>query len=170
MHCSTEARCRPDGAQAVTIHSPGEGEAIWFLDTLFTVKASARSGARFGLAEQALPAGSETPLHRHQDDDESFYVLEGTLSLFLEDGRCVEAGPGAFVHIPHGVGHGFRATTALRMLVLSGPAGFPEFVREFGVEAPRRELPPAAAPDVPRLVAVARKHGIAILGPLPERR
>jgi hypothetical protein len=54
------------------------------------------------------------------------------------------------------------------MLVLSDPAGFVEFVREYGVEAPRGELPPAAEPDVPRLVAIAAKHRIEIIGPLPE--
>ena len=91
------------------------------------------------------------------------------MTLFLEGGRAVEAGPGTFVHIPHGVAHGFRATSALRMLVLSDPAGFLEFVREYGVEAPRRELPPAVAPVLPRLIAVEKKHRIEIFGPLPER-
>jgi quercetin dioxygenase-like cupin family protein len=167
MHTTTEVRADPRPQQSVTIHAPGEGEAIWFLDNLFTVKASVRSGARFGLAEDRVPAGSETPFHRHHDDDESFYVLEGTMTLFLEGGRVVEAKPGAFIHIPHGVAHGFRASSALRMLVLSDPAGFMEFVREYGDPAPRPTLPPASAPDVPRLMAVAHKHRIEILGPLP---
>jgi quercetin dioxygenase-like cupin family protein len=168
MSTSSEARS-PDQTPAVTIHPPGEGETIWFLDNLVTVKASARSGARFGLAESALPAGSETPLHRHHDDDESFYILEGSMKLFLEGGRVVEAGPGSFIRIPHGVAHGFRTSSALRMLVLSDPAGFLEFVREYGVEARERGLPPAAAPDIARLVDVAKKHRIDILGPLPGR-
>jgi quercetin dioxygenase-like cupin family protein len=167
MHTSNEARSWPAQTPTVTIHRPGEGEMIWFLDNLVTVKASARSGARFGLAENMLPAGSETPFHRHHDDDESFYILEGSMLLFLEGGRVVEAVPGSFVHIPHGVAHGFRATSALTMLVLSDPAGFLEFVREYGVEAPRRELPPAVPPDVPRLIATAKNHRIEILGPLP---
>jgi len=92
------------------------------------------------------------------------------MTLFLEGGRAVEAGPGTFVHIPHGVAHGFRAPSALTMLVLSDPAGFLEFVREYGVEAPRRDLPPAVAPDLPRLIAVAKKHRIEIFGPLPKHR
>jgi quercetin dioxygenase-like cupin family protein len=154
--------------RAVTVRGPGEGEAIWFLDNFITVKASAREGARFGLVENALPASSHTPLHRHHDDDESFYILEGTMRLFLEGGRVVDATPGAFVHIPAGVAHGFRAMTALRMLVLSDPAGFVEFVRDYGIEAPRRELPPETPPDVARLGAIAQKHRIEILGPLPE--
>ncbi|BDG08557.1 cupin domain-containing protein [Anaeromyxobacter paludicola] len=166
MHANAERRSCAE-APEVIVHAPGAGEAIWFLDNLVTVKASARCGARFGLAENSLPSGSETPFHRHREDDESFYVLEGGMTLFLEGGRAVEAGPGAFVHIPHGVAHGFRTRSPVRMLVLCDPAGFLEFVRDFGVAAPRAELPPAAAPDVPRLVATAERHGIEILGPLP---
>jgi quercetin dioxygenase-like cupin family protein len=135
---------------------------------LITVKASARDGARFGLIENELPEGSHTPFHRHHDDDESFYVLTGSMTLLLEGGRKVEAGPGTFVRIPAGVAHGFRVTKALKMLVVSDADGFVEFVRDYGVEAARRELPPPVAPDVPRLSAVAEKHRIQILGPLPE--
>lgn len=168
MNTTTSDRPPISGSsRPVIAHAPGEGQAIWFLDNLITVKASGKDGARFGLAVNELPAGSCTPLHRHHDDDESFYVLEGTMTLFLEGGRVIEAQPGWFARIPHGVAHGFRARTALKMLVLSDPAGFLEFVREFGVDAPRRELPPPAAPDVPRLVAVGEKHRIEIIGPLP---
>jgi quercetin dioxygenase-like cupin family protein len=163
-----ESQVRTTESRGVIVHRDGEGEAIWFLDNLITVKASARDGARFGLAENRVPAGSVTPFHRHRDDDESFYVLEGTMTLFLEGGRVLEARPGTFVRIPHGVAHGFRAKAALRMLVLSDPAGFLEFVRDYGVEAPRRELPPSAEPDFERLAAVAAKHRIDIIGPLPE--
>ncbi len=151
----------------VAVHPPGDGEKIWVLDNLVTVKASGRDGARFGLAEIALPAGSETPFHRHHDDDESFYILEGTMRLQLEGARVVEATPGSFVRIPQGTAHGFRALSPLRMLVLSDPAGFLEFVREYGTAARSDELPLPAAPDLPRLVATAQKHRIEILGPLP---
>ena len=48
------------------------------------------------------------PVHRHHDDDESFYVLDGTMTLFLEGGRVLGAGPGSFVCIPHGVAHGLH--------------------------------------------------------------
>ncbi len=154
----------------VAVRPPGSGEKIWFLDNLVTVKASGRDGARFGLAEVALPAGSETPFHRHRDDDESFYILEGTMRLQVDGARVIEATPGSFVRIPHGTAHGFRAVSPLRMLVLSDPAGFLEFVREYGVAAPSDELPPATAPDLPRLVATAQRHRIEILGPLPDAR
>jgi quercetin dioxygenase-like cupin family protein len=169
MHTTTsEIQAISRDSSNVTIHAPGEGQAIWFLDNLATVKASGSDGARFGLMESALPEGSETPFHRHYEDDESFYILDGVMTLFLEGGKVVEARPGTFVRIPCGTAHGFRTKTGLRMLVLSDPGGFVDFVRDFGVPAPRRELPPAAPPDLPRLVSTAARHRIELLGPLPE--
>lgn len=151
----------------VTFRGPDEGDAVWFLDNLITVKASARDGASYGLVESVLPQGSEAPLHRHLDEDEAFYILEGVLTLFIEGGREIEARPGAFVHIPRGVAHGFRARTPVKMLVVCAPKGFCEFIRDFGIEAPRRELPPVVAPDEARLGAIAAKHRVELVGPLP---
>ena len=114
-----------------------------------------------------VPKGSETPFHRHHDEDEAFYVIEGRLTVFLEGGRTVVAKPGSYVHIPKGCAHGFRVEEALKMLVLSDPAGFVEFVVEAGMAAPRRELPPAGPPDFPKLERAAQKFRIDLLGPLP---
>jgi quercetin dioxygenase-like cupin family protein len=125
-------------------------------------------GAPYALVESELPAGSATPFHRHDAEDEAFYVLEGELTVFLEGGRVVRGAPGCYVHIPRGVAHGFRTETRLRMLVFSDPVGFVEFAREYGTQAPEAELPPAAPPDLPRLEAIANKHHIELLGPLPE--
>jgi quercetin dioxygenase-like cupin family protein len=147
------------------VHHAGEGEAVWFLDNLITVKARAQG---FALAECELPAGSTTPFHRHHEEDEAFYLLSGTLTLCLDGGQKVQASAGAYVHLPRGTAHGFRAETPVKMLVLSNPDGFLAFAREMGTPAPRRELPPAAPPDMPRLMALADKYRIEILGPLPE--
>jgi quercetin dioxygenase-like cupin family protein len=158
----------PKDDRSVIALGPGEGEAVWFLDNLITVKARVREGAPFAVLENAMAAGSETPLHRHLDEDEAFYVLEGSFSLYLEGGRKIEAGAGSYVHIPRGVAHGFRARTDLRLLVLTDANAFVELTREMGVPAPRREVPPRLPPDVPRLAALAERHRIELLGPLPE--
>jgi quercetin dioxygenase-like cupin family protein len=154
--------------RSVIALGPNEGEAVWFLDNLITVKARGADGASFGVVENAMEAGSETPLHRHLDEDEAFYVLEGQITLVLEGGRKIEGSPGAYIHVPRGVGHGLCARTDLRLLVITGAGGFVEFTREMGVPAPRREVPPRLPPDVPRLAALAEKHRIELLGPLPE--
>lgn len=148
--------------------APGEGEAVWFLDNLITVKVREAHGAPFGLVENAMDEGHRTPFHRHLDEDEAFYVLEGQVTIYLEGGRKVEGQPGTYVHIPRGVGHGFCSRTPARLLVLSNPDGFVEFTREAGVPAPRREVPPRLPPDLERLGAIAAKYHIELLGPLPE--
>jgi hypothetical protein len=82
----------------------GDGEALWFFGTLATFKATAeQTGGRFALVEQVAPRGMATPLHVHREDDESFYVLEGEITVYLEDGDHPTPVPaGAFVHIPGG--------------------------------------------------------------------
>ena len=44
------------------------------------------------------------PLHLHNSDDETWYVLEGRLCLKRGD-EIVEAGPGAAVLVPRGMPH-----------------------------------------------------------------
>jgi quercetin dioxygenase-like cupin family protein len=148
--------------------SEQQGEAIWFLDTLVTTKLRAQDGGDYGLIEYRMGAGSSTPFHRHHDEDESLYVLEGELHVVLED-RALRAGPGAYVHLPRGNAHGLIAHSDARMLVLSKPDGFVELTRELGTPAPNRELPPPGTPmpEMSRLLEVASRYGIEILGPTP---
>lgn len=55
---------------------PAEGERIWFLNNEMRVVAPASAtGGAFSLIESVVPAGSGPPLHIHDVDDESFYVL-----------------------------------------------------------------------------------------------
>lgn len=152
----------------VIVLARGQGEPVWFLDNFLTLKAKGSDGAAYGVLEAVLPAGSRTPFHRHRDEDEAFYVLEGKLTVFLEGGRTTEVTVGGYAYLPRGVAHGFRVDEPLRMLVLSAPDGFVEFVREAGVEAPRRELPPLTPPDLAKLASAASKYHIDLLGPLPE--
>jgi quercetin dioxygenase-like cupin family protein len=166
-----KADALPGPAQShpkVIVHAPGEGEQIWFLDNLLTVKASGATGSAFAVLENRLPANSQTPFHRHDAEDEAFYVLEGSLTVYLDDGRRITAGPGSYVHLPCGTAHGFRTHTAVRMLVVCGTEGFVEMTREAGVSAERNELPPPAELDFARLERACAHNAIKILGPLPE--
>ena len=143
-------------------------DSIWFLDTLIRVHArGGDTGGRFGLVESVAPPGHQPPPHVHHREDEAFYVLEGELELHTAD-KTVTLGPGGFRTAPRGVPHTFRVTSdgPARWLVLSSPAGFEAFVDEYGEPAAADELPVLdAPPDVERLVAVAARHGIEILGP-----
>jgi len=152
---------------AVVALDPNQGEAIWFLDQLMIVKLRGPD-TPYGIAEAVLEADRSTPFHRHHAEAETFYVLDGELSIFVEDGRIIQGVPGSTVHVPCGVAHGFRTLSRVRLLVLSAAMGFVDFTREYGVPAPRLTTPPTVTPDFPRLDALARKYAIELLGPLPE--
>jgi quercetin dioxygenase-like cupin family protein len=151
-------------------HLPaGEVSAIWFLGTLTSVKATGEStNGAFGLIEQLIPAGFASPYHVHHAEDEAFYVLEGELT-FISEGRKSKAGPSAYIFGPREIPHGFRVegNAPARVLVLTVPAGFERFVVEMGEPANEPVLPPPAPPDMAKLMALAAKYRIDILGPLP---
>jgi mannose-6-phosphate isomerase-like protein (cupin superfamily) len=93
------------------------GEAFWGFGSLWTVKTSAeQTGGRFALIEELAPGGVSTPLHRHAEDDEAFYVLEREITFYLEDDQPVTATAGWFVHVPGGAVHAFRGRLRDRSL------------------------------------------------------
>ncbi len=147
----------------------GDGEALWFFGTLATFKATAeQTGGRFALVEQVAPRGMATPLHVHREDDESFYVMEGEITVYLEDGdHSTPAPAGTFVHIPGGVVHAFRVTSeTARWLDLTTPQ-HERFMRAAGEPARERVLPPKGLIDMEKVDAAQQQHGIEILGPPP---
>ena len=150
-----------------------EGEALWFLGSLVTIKAdAAATGGRFALSEHLAPRGVGSPLHVHTREDEWFYVFEGELTFWV-GGQRIDAPAGSFVLGPRGVPHTFMvASDRARYLLGVEPAGFESFVRKLGEPAQTRTLPPASdvPPDIARLTAVAAEYGIEILGPpgIPE--
>jgi uncharacterized RmlC-like cupin family protein len=106
------------------------------------------------------------PLHVHNRDDETFYVLEGELSLFVGAER-VSVGSGQAAFAPRGLPHSYRVESEeARWLVIATPAGFESFVREVSEPAPAEQLPPAdRVQDPAALAEAAAKVGIDILGP-----
>ena len=119
----------------------------------------------FCLIEQwTIPSGFASPYHVHHLEDEAFYLLEGEIA-FVSDGKWIKAGPGAYVFGPREIPHGFKivGTAPARMLLLCAPAGFERFVLEMAEDL---DSPPAP-PDMTKLITLAAKYKIDILG-LPE--
>jgi quercetin dioxygenase-like cupin family protein len=119
-----------------------EGPAVWFLNTLSLIKATAsQTGGAFGLIEQLAPVGAGSPYHVHRAEDESFYILKGELE-FINEGRRFVKGPGAYVFLPRHIPHGFRVVGAStsRFLILTTPGGFEGFVTEMASQPLRVAL------------------------------
>lgn len=147
----------------------GEGEALWFLGSLVTVKATGvQTRSRLTVVEFVNPPGFAPPLHRHLEEDELFYVLSGTAE-FRCDGEALSAGPGDFVHLPVGLPHTFivGGDEPLRTLQITTPCGFERFAAEVGAPARERRLPDPGPVDPAALGHAAARHAIELLGPPP---
>jgi hypothetical protein len=89
--------------------------------------------------------------HKHEDDDEFFYVVEGKLLIDLED-RTIELGPRQGLVIPKGVVHRTRAAERTMMLMVEN-AGI---VPTVGTDRSTRKNPSGAEAVQPRLRVPAR--------------
>jgi mannose-6-phosphate isomerase-like protein (cupin superfamily) len=93
------------------------------------VKASGQStGGSLTVIEAMIDGGP--PRHTHSREDESFYVLTGTLDVECGEDRF-RAGPGSFVFLPRNLPHVFRSVggPATALLIVT-PGGLDEYFAE----------------------------------------
>jgi quercetin dioxygenase-like cupin family protein len=163
----TDSVSEPSAVAPIALRA-GEGEALWFLGQLVTIKSSSESTAgRVGVTETLAPRGSGSPLHVHHNEDEWFYVIEGELTFWV-GGQVITAPAGSFVYGPREVPHTFIVSSEqARFLLVVEPAGFEGFVRALGQPAQELVIPSPATepPDVAAMAALAAEYGIEILGP-----
>lgn len=141
-----------------------DDQPVYFLGLPTLLRAAGpTTGGAFGLVEHlAMPPGFASPYHTHRLEDESFYVLEGSVAFVIDDvWTTVRAG--GFVFGPRGIRHGFKVSgdAPARMLLLCTPGGFEQFVVQMSGPAP-------APPDMAKLMSLAATYEIEIHGPLPE--
>ena len=113
---------------------PGRGARVGYVEFL----ARTADTPFFNLAIIVLQPGQGVSTHRHDAEDDSFLVLEGTLTVTLgEDAHKVEAGPGTFVLVPCDTPHAIVNTgpTDVRFVNVHSPGGFD---RRIGLGDPRR--------------------------------
>lgn len=111
------------------------------------------------VVEMTVHEGGEPPLHLHRNEDEWFYVVEGTIAFWVDD-ATVQGGTGTFAYAPKDVPHTYAVRSGLaRMLIGSNT---PNFTRIFEAFA---RLPADATPE--EAGAVLDEYGIVMLGPNP---
>src|SRR3954452_13191770 len=85
----------------------GEGERLWFVGTLATIRVPGEAvGGRFALIEFLFPRGASPPRHP-LPQVESYIVLHGRLTVHAGE-RRFELGPGGSAAVPMRVAHTFR--------------------------------------------------------------
>ena len=152
------------------VYQPGEAELRWMgeTSTYFLATGELTAGA-FCLVDERANRGETVPLHRHVDDVESFYVLEGEITFHIADRPGQHAPAGSFVHIPGGIVHGFRIESEkARYLILTTPR-HGEFYRAISHASRSGGLPPDD-PSVSgsQIEQACNEYGVEFVGPLPD--
>jgi len=162
--------------QAATVrrfpHIPaGTGETYNVIGELLTFKVTSKeTDGKFSVMELLAEPGGGPPLHTHPSA-ETFTILAGEFAFSgLDEGEqyTIRATPGDTVFIPGGAPHTYKAvgeTAGRTMLVLTPGTEMERFFAEAGVRVGAGQAAPAGPPDIPAMVAVAEKHGIAFVAP-----
>jgi mannose-6-phosphate isomerase-like protein (cupin superfamily) len=124
-----------------------------------------RSGGGFSLVEHPIvPRGLAAPRHRHRNEDEYSFVLEGRMGAEL-GGEVLEAGVGDLVFKPRGEWHSFwnAGDEQCRVLEIISPAGFEGYFRELG------EILASPPPDPERMAQLWGKYELDMdMASVPE--
>jgi mannose-6-phosphate isomerase-like protein (cupin superfamily) len=136
-----ERKPSDDGPHVV---GPGDGKAVDLgsLGVRFMVW-SEESGGGFSLVEHPIPPRTlAAPLHRHTNEDEYSYILEGRMGAQLGD-EVVHAEVGDLVFKPRDQWHAFwnAGDGPCRILEIISPGGFEHLFEE--VAEPREDTGPS---------------------------
>ena len=137
---------------------PGEGRSVRLggLGVIFKL-LSENTGGSFAVVEHPLEPGTlAAPPHRHQNEDEASYVLEGNITIEIDD-QVIHAGPGTLVFKPRGLFHTFwnDSNERARVLEIISPAGFEKYFEEVAALAAS-----GSPPDDPRRRDLSEKYHI----------
>jgi quercetin dioxygenase-like cupin family protein len=142
---------------------------VWWKSGRATIKAGPReTGGAFSQLVMDEPRGSATPFHIHHNEDETFYILEGQVTMLGDERTDLEAGDYCFV--PRGVRHAYLVRSErARMLVTISPSGTEQLFVSLGVPVTGSEPPTdTVMPPLPELVRLFAAYGTEILGPPPS--
>lgn len=131
----------------VALH-PNDSESFdWDGGKVRFIASSEDTCGRWAVLEVTERPGYKTPVHRHNYTEEEFYVLEGVLTVKIND-KTSEYPAGSYALIPRGTphAHGNLGKTPSKHLLTVMPGGFERFFRD------RVELFKTARPGDPDFI------------------
>ena len=146
-----------------------EGEIMGFPGTVrdrFMILGD-ESGGGFSLVEHHMPPKTlAAPLHRHSQEDEYSYILEGKVGAMLGD-ELIYGGPGDLIFKPRNQWHTFwnAGDEPARILEIISPGGFEKAFLEM------HALGEGLSPET--MEAIGNRYGVDVdfenTGPIIER-
>jgi len=134
----------------------GAAEGRPVLGGRLTLKLGAdQTSESYSLLRGHTPPGLGPPLHVHELEDETFYVLHGTYEMQC-GGELVTVGPGACIHLPRFTPHTFcnAGSDQAELLEFMAPGGIERYFDAVGFLGPE-------ADDLEARSEVSRPYGIS---------
>ena len=151
------------------LYQRGESELRWLGETQTHFLATgAQTGAAFCLVDERAVLGEAVHLHRHPQDMESFFVVEGEITIYIGDRPGARAKAGAFAHIPAGEVHGFRVTSETARYLILTTAHHGEFYRAISLPSEADNRPPSGHLPEGAIRQACIDYDIEFVGPLPK--
>ncbi|MCD7111446.1 cupin domain-containing protein [Rhizobium sp. DKSPLA3] len=140
----------------------------WFMNAYLNILLpQSESAAGVSLIEHHMLDGFFVPPHVHHNEDETFYVLEGTVR-FMVEGAISEIGAGGSLNVAGGKVHAFKIVSPrVRFLTITNGT-FEDMVRAASTPAERPEIPPQlpfTEAEQQKLAELCNKNGIEFVGP-----
>lgn len=144
--------------------------STWYKGVLTTELAAAKqTGGAFEVVTARVKAGTEPPPHVHAREHELFYILEGTIDVYVGS-EVFRVSAGESIFMPKGLPHAVRGQTSeYHVLVFLTPGGFMSAIQSMAIPAERLEIPTDmptyATVDLAETVKIFDKYGIRFLSP-----
>lgn len=128
----------------VALKSDEPNELTYDAGTVRFLASSEDTNGAWSLVELKEMPGYHTNFHRHNYTDEAFYVLEGVLTVKMND-KTSEYPAGSYVLVPRGTPHaqGNLGKVPVKVLLTMTPGGFEQSFKD------RVELYKTVKPDNP---------------------
>jgi quercetin dioxygenase-like cupin family protein len=145
--------------------TPNDTNTYHFLSERVTILASGEdTNGEFSVAHIIEPPRLGPPLHIHENEDETFYILKGQYTFYVGD-DIIEAKAGDYVFAPRGIAHRFvSGPEESEFILTASPAGFDQFVKQLGTpvskDAPLPEVKPPSLEELQHLVNISDKFKI----------
>ena len=152
-----------------TFRKLNEGLTVAVVGDLYRFLVTGKdTDGRYATWEAIVPPGGGPPPHIHSREEESFFVLEGEITVHVDDERIV-AKIGTFANMPVGSLQSFKNETnkQARMIISVAPAGLEEMFIEVGQQVmPDGNIPKPSKEEIDKMLAVASKYGVEIRVPM----